>query len=149
MPRKGKRQGQRDGDEHHSANRADTENQQIEDRPFGIVNRAENEQGHCGGARETVNDAYEQRAQQVKKSQARKGAARILRFLCREPTRRSEAISMMVLGGGVGVPVKMHAGIVFVKVGMLSRHTRMSRGELFAEPVHRASEVENAEKNEH
>src|SRR5438445_8589582 len=144
MPRKGKRQGQRDGDEHHSANRADTENQQIEDRPFRIVNRAENEQGHCGGARETVNDAYEQRAQQVKKSQPPKESAWILRFLCGEPRRRSKAIAVMVFGGCVRVPVKMHAGIVSVKVGMLSRHTRMSRGQFLPTPVDGSREVEMA-----
>src|SRR6266567_6880342 len=92
----------------------------------------------------------------MKESQPRKEFAWLLRFADGqpfeaqgEPTRRSEAVSMMVLGGGVRVPVKMHLGIVLVKVSMLSRHTRVGRGELFAEPFHHAGKVEDAEKNEH
>src|SRR6266851_6872233 len=149
MPRKGKRQGERGGDQQHPANRADTENQKIENRPFRIVNGAEDEQRHGGGTCEAVNDAHEQRAQHVKKSQPRKESAQPLRFARGQPTRRSEAVSMMVLGRGVGVPVKMYLGIMFVKVGMFSRHTRMGRRELFTEPFHRAGEVEHAEQNQH
>ncbi len=40
MACEGKRQGESGGDEHHASNCADTEDKQIEERPFGIANRA-------------------------------------------------------------------------------------------------------------
>src|SRR6267143_6340227 len=36
-----KRQGERDGDQHHSSDRAGAKNQQVKNRPFRIVNRAQ------------------------------------------------------------------------------------------------------------
>src|SRR6266852_5640182 len=66
VSREGKRQRQGGGDQHHPGDGADAENQQVEDRPFRIVNGAKYEQGDGGGTGEAVNDAYEQRAQDMK-----------------------------------------------------------------------------------
>ncbi len=66
-----------------------------------------------------------------------------------KPVRRRKAIGVMFRGRGVRVPVKMHAGAVFVEVGMFSRDMRMGGGKFFADPFHCAGKVEQAEKNQH
>lgn len=53
--RKRKRQSQ--GNQHHSRDRSDPENQKIKDAPARAMNRAQNEQGYSSGARQTVHDA--------------------------------------------------------------------------------------------
>ncbi len=40
VAREGKRQGQSRGNQHHAGNRAEAENEQIEQRPLGLANRA-------------------------------------------------------------------------------------------------------------
>src|SRR6267378_5316516 len=90
------------------------------DLPFRIVNRAQYQQSDCGGTCQAVNNSNEQRAQGVKKAQPVKRPA--------QPNRRAEAIGVMFGGRGVRVPVKMHAGAVFVEVGMFSRDMRMGGG---------------------
>src|SRR5882762_5033937 len=72
---KGKRQGECGGDQHHSGDGADAENQQVENRPFRVANRAQYQQSYRGGTCQTVNDADEQRAQSVKKPQPLKRSA--------------------------------------------------------------------------
>ena len=70
-----KRQGQGCGDEHHAGDGADAEDEEIEQRPLGIANRAEDEQSDGGGACQAVNDADEQRTHGVKETEAREGCA--------------------------------------------------------------------------
>src|SRR6266699_1870207 len=91
-----KRQGERGG------------NQQVENRPLRITNRAQHQQSHRGGTCQTVNDANEQRAQGMKKTQPPKRST--------QPIRRRETIAVMIRGRGVGMPVKMHLGTVLVEV---------------------------------
>src|SRR6266705_6402324 len=64
-----KRQGERGGNQHHSRDGAEAENQQVKNRPLRITNRAQHQQSHRGGTCQTVNDANEQRAQGMKKTQ--------------------------------------------------------------------------------
>src|SRR6266576_1527408 len=109
-----KRQGKRGGNQHHSRDGADAENQQVENRPLRITNRAQHQQSHRGGTCQTVNDANEQRAQGMKKTQPPKRST--------QPIRRRETIAVMIRGRGVGMPVKMHVGTVLVEVGMFSSH---------------------------
>ncbi len=40
VAREGKRQGQSRGNQHHAGNRANPENEQIQQRPLGLANRA-------------------------------------------------------------------------------------------------------------
>ena len=72
---KRKRQSERGGDEHHSGDGAGAENQQIENRPVRIANRAQYQQSHCGRTSQSVDDANEQRAQGMKKSEPLKRSA--------------------------------------------------------------------------
>src|SRR5229473_1613365 len=118
---KRKRQGQGRGDQHHSGDGADAENQQVQNRPLRIVDGAQHQQSYRSGTRQAMNDANEQRAQGVKKPQARQWPAK--------PTRRREAGGVMFRSRGVRMPVKMHAGAVLVEVGMFTRHARVSRRE--------------------
>jgi hypothetical protein len=55
----------------------------------------------------------------------------------------------MFFGGRVGMPVKVHVGVVLVQVGVFSRNARVGGGEFFAEPFHRAGKIEHAEQNQH
>lgn len=52
----GKRKSQADGDEHHSGDGAEAENQEIENSPTRLVNGAEHEKRDGGGTRQAVND---------------------------------------------------------------------------------------------
>src|SRR6267143_4565909 len=104
---KRKRQGQRDGDEYHARDGAGAENEQVKKRPSGIMDGAQHQQSHCGGTCQSMNDANEQRAQGVEKSEARQGPA--------QPTRRREAGGVMFRGGAMRMPVKMDARAVLVK----------------------------------
>ena len=106
-----KRQGERGGNQHHSRDGAEAENQQVKNRPWRITNRAQHQQSHRGGTCQTVNDADEQRAQHVKKTQPPKRST--------QPIRRRETIAVMIRCRGVGMPVKMHVGTVLVEVGDL------------------------------
>src|SRR5882762_11214055 len=124
VTRESKRQGERGGNQHHSCDGADAENQQVKNRPLRITNRAQHQQSHCGGTCQTVNDANEQRAQHVKKTQSPKRST--------QPIRRRETIAVMIRGRGVGMPVEMHAGTMLVEVGMFSSHAWVGRGEFFA-----------------
>src|SRR5260370_36006111 len=67
---KRKRQGQGRGDQHHSGDGADAENQQVQNRPLRIMDEAQQPQSYRGGTRQAVKDANEQRAQGVKKPPA-------------------------------------------------------------------------------
>ena len=136
-----KGQGERGGNQHHSRDGAGTENQQVKNCPSRITNRAQHQQSHRGGTCQAVDDADEQRAQRVKKTQLPNRST--------QPIRRRETIAMMIRGRGVGVPVKMHVGTVFVEVGMFASRAWVRRGEFFADPFHRAGEVQHAEQNQH
>lgn len=50
-------------DQHHSADRASSKKQQVRNRPMGIPDGCENEQGDRSGAGEAMNDANNQRTQ--------------------------------------------------------------------------------------
>src|SRR5260370_36918132 len=88
-----------------------------------------------------MNNPNEQRAQGVKKAQPLKSSA--------QPPWRRQTITVMFAGWGVRVPMKMHAGAMFVEVGMFSSDTRMRGGKFLAEPFLRARKVKQAEKNKH
>lgn len=138
---KGKGQGQDGGDEHHADDSANTENQQIKNRPFCLVNGAQDQQGDGGAARQTVDDADEQRAQRMKKPQAVKRTA--------QPMRRGKAIGMMVLDGRVRMPVNVQFFSMLMEVGVFARDMRMRGRKFFAEPLHEAGKIQDSEKNQH
>ena len=137
----GERQGQCGGNQHHAGNRAHPENQQIEQRPLRLANGAQNEEGNGRGSGEAVYDADEKRAQGVKEAEVHEGFA--------QPTRRGEAIAVMLLDGRVRVPVKMKAVVMFVDVGMRSGYARVRGREFFAKPFHGSGEIENAKQDQH
>ncbi len=86
-----KGQGEGGGNQHHSRDGAAAENQQVKNRPSRITNRAQHQQSHRGGTCQTVNDANEQRAQRVKKTQPPKRSE--------QPIRRRETIAVMIAAG--------------------------------------------------
>src|SRR5712692_7785363 len=141
VTRKGKRQGQGRGDQHHSRDGADAENQQVEHCPFRLSDGAQNEEGDGGGTGQAVDDADEQRPQGMKKSQSLEGGAQALRSAPGKPAGWREAFAMVILARGVRMPVKVHAGAVSVDVGMFSGHARMRWREFFAQPLHRTGQV--------
>jgi len=118
MAGKRKRQGQSSRNQHHACDSANAEDEQIEQRPLGIANRAQHKQSDGGGACEAVNDAHEQGAQGVKEAEARERAA--------QPIRGEEAVGVMLLRGRVGMPVKMQMVVVLVDVGMRFRDAGMA-----------------------
>ena len=136
-----KRQGERGGNQHHSRDGSSAENQQVKNRPSRITNRAQHQQSHSGGTCQAVNDADDQRAQRVKKTQTPRRS--------KQPIRRGKTIAMVIRGRGVGVPVKVRVGLVLVEMGMFPGYAWMGRGEFFADPFHRAGEVQHAEQNQH
>src|SRR5438270_4603380 len=85
----------------------------------------------------------------MKESQPFERSAQSLRFAVGKPARRCKAFFMMILGRCMCMPMIMHSVAVFVDVGMFSGHSRMCRGEFFADPFHRASEVKHSEYNQH
>ena len=88
-----------------------------------------------------MHDADQKRTKGVKQAEARPGF--------RQPTRRGEAIAVMLLDGRVRVPVKMQVVVMFVDVGMRSGDARVSGREFLAEPFHGSGEIENAEQDQH
>lgn len=88
-----------------------------------------------------MHDADDQRAKNVKETEARNGSA--------QPTWRTEAFALMVLDSGVGVPVKVQIMIVLVDVCMRAGYARMGGRELFAQPPHGSGEIENTKENKH
>ena len=96
-----------------------------------------------------MHDADEQRAQNMKESQPFERSALSLHFALGKPARRLKAFAMMILGRCMRMPMKMHSRAVFLNVGMFPGHSRMCRRESFADPFHRAGEVEHAEQNQH
>ena len=113
-----KRKGHRGGDEHHAGDGADAEDEQIEQRPLGTANRAQDQQSDGGGACKAVDDADEQGAQDVKEAEASKRLA--------QPIRGDEAVGVMLRRSRVRMPVKMQVVAVFVDVRVRSGHTRMA-----------------------
>ena len=70
IARKRKRQSQGCGDQHHSKDCAYAEDEQVEDRPRGLANGAENEQRDSRGASKTVDNADKERAEGMEKTEA-------------------------------------------------------------------------------
>ena len=69
VSREGKGQRDHGGDQHHSRDSADSEDQKIENGPLGIVNRAQDEECDGGGACEAVDQADEERAKRVEEAE--------------------------------------------------------------------------------
>lgn len=62
MAGEGKGQGQGGRDEHHAGDGANAEDEQIEQRPLGTANRAQDQQSDGGGTCQAVDNAHKQRA---------------------------------------------------------------------------------------
>ncbi len=113
-----KRKGHRGGDEHHAGDGADAEDEQIEQRPLGTANRAQDQQSDGGGACKAVDDADEQGAQSVEEAEVREQVA--------QPIRGDEAVGVMLLRSRMRMPVKMQVMTMLMDVGMRSRDARMA-----------------------
>jgi len=117
VSREGKRQRDGGGDEHHARNCSYAKNQQIEDRPSRVANRAQHQQCHGGGACQSVDDTDKQRAQGMEYAKSCKRGTK--------PRRRNHAFPVMLSLSAMRVPMQMEVRIVFVKMGVVARHFGM------------------------
>ena len=133
-------QGDRGGDDHHSGDGANSEDQQIGDGPVGIANGGEHEQGDGGRAGESVDEADKQRANGLIEAELAEDAI--------HPADRGGCFGVAVLFGIVGVRVGVN--VISVDVWM---HVRVQgvrrRRELFRDPACKAREIQDSKQDEH
>src|SRR4029077_3078378 len=141
LVRVGKRENHRSRDEHHSGDRANPENQQIDNRPFRATNRCEYQQGHRSGAGEAVDKPHHKRPHNLIETE--------LAELAVEPVQRVLRWQMRMSFGFV--PVGMRVNVISVAVRMRMARSRSSarRSDGIRDPLKHAGKVQNAQENEH
>src|SRR5215831_18129884 len=128
-PRKRERNGDCGGDQHHSRDRAEAENEQVDHGPNGDANRRKNKERDGCGAGETVDDSYHEWTQQLVQAEAAEGAV--------HPSERSGGFF-----GCIFCCVRVCEFSVGVEVpGTFSK--------ALPNPVDHAGKIQYAEENQH
>src|SRR5262249_8937610 len=112
--------------------------------PSCFANCAQHQKCHRGGARQPVDDAYEQRPQRMKDSQPRERSA--------QPMWRLDLLGVMfgaARHGTMSVRMNMRVLAMAVQMDVCASVLRMGGGEAMAEPVHGPRQIQNAEQNQH
>jgi len=131
------------GDEHHAGDGADAEDEEVSDGPAGVTNGGQNEKSDGGGAGKPMDQANGERAHGLIQAELAEGAI--------HPSDRCGVFVVTVLFGFVMMPMGVNVITVLVRMSVLGAGGGIERGgrKCFSEPAGEASEIQDAEQDEH
>jgi hypothetical protein len=136
-----KRENHGAGDEHHPGNRADPEDEQINNRPFRITNRGKDQQRYGGGAGEAMYETHHQRPHDLIEAQ--------LAEMTVEPIQRRLLERVRMSFGFVLVRMRVNVIVVTVRVRMACACNSARGSNGAGDPLEDTGEVQDAQENEH
>jgi hypothetical protein len=137
----GKRENHRSSDEHHACNRADPENEQVNNRPFRIANCGQDQQRDRCRASEAVDESYDERPHGLIEAEAAEMAV--------EPTERRLRRRVRMRFGVVLVRMSVNVIAVAVRVRMGCAGNSSDGRKRLRHPLEYAGEVQEAQKDQH